>query len=265
MIQPDIITVPFGENAAPETINPIPVTRDSGDDPQQATWSEGFPRVTMQPLVTGGIPPKGQDFNGILKALSEHTVFQNAGGVYRWSADVVAAGGYDKGAVVQADDGIRSYVSITDGNTQALGGSNWLLISMPIATAAQAQELTSSDTLITPQRLGDSMNSHVLGMGQTWQVVSRDLDTNYSNTTGRPIAVCARIDSGTVTSVPSIFRITGSVDGVTVAGDGEIRTVASSASSYASISFIVPPGSVYNLRAQGGVTTNDMLIVVELR
>ena len=194
MTQPNILTVPFAENAAPQTIQEIPISRDPSDPIQKASWSTGFPAATMQPMATGGEPPMGQDFNGIFKALSEHIVYQNKGGVYRWSADVVASGGYDKGAVVQAGDGIRSYVSLIDGNTQALGGSNWLLISMPIATQAQAQGLTSGDTLITPQRLGDSMSRHVLGMGQTWQDVtsSRETGVTYTNTTGRTIAVSAR-------------------------------------------------------------------------
>lgn len=117
-MQPDLILIPFGKNATPGTIDPIPKTRGPGDDPQQATWDEGFPLVTMTPLAAGGIPPKGQDFNGVLKAISEHTVFTERGGQFKWSAAyVTASGGYSIGDVIQADDGLNSYVSLVNTNT----------------------------------------------------------------------------------------------------------------------------------------------------
>lgn len=117
-MQPDLILTPFGKNATTGTIDPIPETPGSGDPPQKATWSTGFPSVTMTPLAAGGIPPRGQDFNGVFNAISQHTAFLCAGGAYKWNAALVAAaGGYAKGAVVQSNDGLSSYVSAIDGNT----------------------------------------------------------------------------------------------------------------------------------------------------
>lgn len=133
MAQPDILTIPFAANAAPETINPIPISREPTDPAQQATWSEGFPRVTMQPMATGGIPPKGQDMNGALKAISEHIVYMGSGGLYGWSdAWVAAKGGYPLGAVLQSNDGRSAYVNIVEGNavnfntTPSSIGVSWL-------------------------------------------------------------------------------------------------------------------------------------------
>lgn len=133
MAQPDILTIPFAANAAPETINPIPISREPTDPAQQATWSEGFPRVTMQSIATGGIPPKGQDMNGALKAISEHIVYMGSGGLYRWSdAWVAAKGGYPLGAVLQSNDGRSAYVNIVEGNavnfntTPSSIGVSWL-------------------------------------------------------------------------------------------------------------------------------------------
>lgn len=118
MSQPNLLLVPFGSSAASGTIEPIPTARGAGDPPQKATWNEGFPSVTMTPLAAGGIPPKGQDFNGVLKAISEHTAFLCAGGIYKWNSAVVSvAGGYAKGAIVQSNDGLSAYVSAIDGNT----------------------------------------------------------------------------------------------------------------------------------------------------
>lgn len=253
MTQPNILTVPFAESAASQTIQEIPISRDPSDPIQKASWSTGFPAATMQPLSTGGVPPMGQDFNGILKALSEHIVYQNKGGVYHWSADVVSAGGYDKGAVVQDDDGLRSYISLIDGNTEPLGGNNWLLISMPIATQAQAQALTSSDTLITPQRLGSAMNAHVLGMGQTWEeVTGRVFNTSYTNTTGRTICVSVRL---TYTEGPSTHYLV--VNGVRVY-TATLSFLASDVSQFTLVA-IVPPGAVYQIERQTGAVSNISL------
>lgn len=132
-MQPDLLTIPFGKDAASGAIDPIPDTPGAGDPPQKATWSTGFPIVTMTPLSVGGIPPRGQDFNGILKAISEHTVYLCGGGAYKWNSEIVSVGGgYAKGAVVQSDDGLSSYVSAIDGNTVNFNtspgsiGTQWL-------------------------------------------------------------------------------------------------------------------------------------------
>jgi len=131
-MQPDLILTPFGENATPGTIDPIPQTSGPGDDPQQATWDKGFPLVTMTPLAAGGIPPKGQDFNGVLKAISEHTVYSGAGGQYTWSAAYVAANvGYPKGALVARSDHNGYWQNTVDLNTSNpdTGGAGWLPLS----------------------------------------------------------------------------------------------------------------------------------------
>lgn len=203
MAQPDLIPMPFAENATPGTIEPIEATTPTV--PQDATWSTGFPQVTMQPLAAGGIPPRGQNFNGVLNALSRHIFHMQGGGQYKWSDD---HGPYSIGDVLQSDDGLRSYVSVVDNNTDNFNtnpsaiGNTWLPWSggaaselvaglMKIATTAQAQALTADDVVITPKKLGDAMNAHVLGMGQTWQDVgaSRSFNTIYANTTGRSIEV----------------------------------------------------------------------------
>lgn len=111
MAQPDLIPMPFAENATPGTIEPIPATTPTV--PQDATWSTGFPQVTMQPLASGGIPPRGQNFNGVLNALSQHIFHMQGGGQYKWDD---AHGPYSIGDVLQSDDGLSAYVSATDNN-----------------------------------------------------------------------------------------------------------------------------------------------------
>lgn len=127
MAQPELIPMPFAENATPGTIEPIEATTPTV--PQDATWSTGFPQVTMQPLAAGGIPPRGQNFNGVLNALSRHIFHMQGGGQYKWSDD---HGPYSIGDVLQSDDGLRSYVSVVNNNTDNFNtnpsaiGNTWL-------------------------------------------------------------------------------------------------------------------------------------------
>lgn len=44
----------------------------------------GFPYETMIPQSNGGIPPYGQDFNGILKAITENLTWYSAGGLFEY-------------------------------------------------------------------------------------------------------------------------------------------------------------------------------------
>lgn len=168
MAQPDLIPMPFAENATPGTIEPIAATTPTV--PQDATWSAGFPQVTMQPLASGGIPPRGQNFNGVLNALSQHIFHMQGGGQYKWDA---AHGPYSIGDVLQSDDGLRSYVSAVDNNTDnfnttpAAIGVSWMPWSggaasemvaglVKISTTAQAQALTADDAVLTPKKLADT-------------------------------------------------------------------------------------------------------------
>lgn len=105
--------------------NIIPVSPLPGG---AASMTQGFPPVTMQPISAGGIPPSGQDVNGILHQLSSHQVYLNAGGMYKFNAaHATAIGGYGKGAVLQSDDELSAYISIISNNSNNpnTGGIGW--------------------------------------------------------------------------------------------------------------------------------------------
>lgn len=146
-MQPELILTPFGESANPGTINEIPESLTPSDPVQSASWQAGFPLVTMTPLSAGGIPPRGQDVNGALRAISRHSAFLGGGGQYKWSAAYVAAkGGYSIGDVIQANDGLNSYVSLVNSNsvdfnsTPSSIGTSWGLYSGQALIQPQATE-----------------------------------------------------------------------------------------------------------------------------
>lgn len=94
--------------------NTIPVASAS----PKASYTDGFPPVTMLPLPSGGVPPEGKDFNGVLYDITSHTLWVNAGGQYQFDAALsTAIGGYPIGMVLQNTAGTTSYISTVNGNT----------------------------------------------------------------------------------------------------------------------------------------------------
>lgn len=111
------------------TKNTIPVASQIGITPGLASFTDGFPPLTMTPLVAGGIPPQGADFNGILNFLSSGQRWANAGGGYTFDATFAAAiGGYPRGCLLLRADLAGYWMSTADNNTANpdTGGAGWL-------------------------------------------------------------------------------------------------------------------------------------------
>ncbi|MDS7935680.1 phage tail protein [Acinetobacter sp. V91_7] len=114
MNNPTLIALPFAFNGKR---NKIENERQSGQDLEDATWSIGFPPITMTAVEEGGLPPKGLDFNGLFYELSDNTVFLAKGGRYQYDADYAKAiGGYPQGAILLSVDRTCEYISLIDGN-----------------------------------------------------------------------------------------------------------------------------------------------------
>lgn len=176
--RPSNYPLPFAASGAKNTI-PTPSTGTG-----KASFTDGFPPVTMLPLTAGGIPPEGKDFNGILYDITLHTVWVNTGGQYQFDAALsTAIGGYPSGMVLQNNAGTASYVSAVANNTTDFNttpssiGTLWLPYSgrsfanvsiattggTTVLTAIQAAArfititgtLTSNATITLPSALGN--------------------------------------------------------------------------------------------------------------
>lgn len=122
---PVLIPEPFANDAGPSFINVIPATTA---DPQAASYSQGFPSQTFQPIGSGGLPPLGQDFNGILNAVTQHLYALQGGQLQTYRADVSAAlVGYAKGAILAMTDGAGWWICTVEDNTTDpdAGGAGW--------------------------------------------------------------------------------------------------------------------------------------------
>lgn len=114
---PTFIPAPFAIDAAAGYIN-FPIPESASGPANLASWSQGFPEITMQPEVGGGLPPFGQDFNGILLTLSGHTYAQQAGQPYTFSASFAGTiSGYAAGAILGMADGTGTWFNTVAGNS----------------------------------------------------------------------------------------------------------------------------------------------------
>lgn len=147
---PTRVEVPFGETGLRNT---VPVAASS--TPGVASYTTGFPSICFQPIAAGGIPPLGQDFNGILYAITSWDMWQSAGGVVGYDAAFSAAvGGYPKGAMI-AVAGVPGafWVSLADNNTTDpdTGGADWVFLPPDSwSTALWADTGTVNALVITP-------------------------------------------------------------------------------------------------------------------
>lgn len=204
MANPFFIPIQFAANGFKNVIQKV---LQSGQDPEDMTWNLGTPQITMIPKEDGGLPPKGQDFNGVFYAISDHVVHRQNGKQILFSDDVVTEyGGYALGCIVQSDDTLRHYRSLIDNNTfnpntQSISG-RWEIYtgegSIPAATSTTAgvikviNSLTSTDVgSALSAAMGKDLNDKMLGVGQTWQNVtgSRSAGVTYINNTQKPIMV----------------------------------------------------------------------------
>jgi hypothetical protein len=115
---PELLVKPFAAEADPAYITPV-IPVEPTLTPGQASLDLGFPPVTMlDPDTLGGVPPFGQDMNGILNMITAYLVWLQSGGGFFFNQDFVDEnGGYAEGSVLQsATDLTRFWVSTIDDN-----------------------------------------------------------------------------------------------------------------------------------------------------
>jgi hypothetical protein len=111
---PSAVVLPF---AASGLRNAIPVASLIPTVPGAASYTDGFPPLTMTEEDAGGLPPDGKDMNGILYAISAYCAWLQAGGFFVWSAAVASAGGYPQHAVIRsASDFTKLWYNTTADN-----------------------------------------------------------------------------------------------------------------------------------------------------
>ena len=112
---PSRIVKAFAVNGDKNTIAIDSTTTTLNDG--TATFDSGFPPVTMQPISAGGLPPKGQDMNGLLYSVTLQQQWYNAGMTYPYNSDFsTTISGYPRGAMVPRTDFTGQWLNLNEGN-----------------------------------------------------------------------------------------------------------------------------------------------------
>lgn len=122
----------WGASATSGYIRDIPVDSQVGITNGAASLQTGFPPLCFLPVGSGGVPPFGQDFNGILKQITAWSQWANAGGQVPYDADFASnIGGYPKGAVVSGTAAGVIWLNTVDDNSTNpdSGGAGWIAIA----------------------------------------------------------------------------------------------------------------------------------------
>ena len=121
-----------------------------------------------------------------------------------------------------------------------------------ITVAAPA--VAGTNTLTLPASTGTvALTSDVIGVGQTWQTVTRAVGTTYTNSTGKPIMV----------AYTASCSLGNSVQGLTINGTAVYSTGLSVNGFPIGVSLIVPNGATYVTLTNSGTLT--LITWVELR
>jgi hypothetical protein len=154
---PPTIIVPFANAGTKNT--PIPVPSQIGITPGAASYDDGFPPLCLTPVASGGVPPFGQDMNGILYAVTANAAYLTAGQYYPFSSTIATAiGGYALGCVLAMADNSGLWLNIVSGNSNnpdtSAAGSGWVpLIGYGWATITG---LTNANHTLTAVEAGKS-------------------------------------------------------------------------------------------------------------
>ncbi len=160
---PQRFPIPFANAAGGAYIRSVPTASQIGIEDGAASLTDGFPPDTFIPVSAGGVPPFGEDFNGLLNQITAWCRWQAAGGPVAYnSAFSTAVGGYPLGAVLKSTVAGLFWISTAENNTvdpDAGPSADWTAAVLQRATVAQIKAGTSDTTVITPKGLRDSMTT----------------------------------------------------------------------------------------------------------
>lgn len=157
---PADFTIPWANSAGVGNIRTIPTASQIGIQNGAASLTDGFPPDTMLTPGAGGVPPFGQDFNGILKWVTQCCQAMQAGFFPKFDGTLsTAIGGYWNGAVIRSNDGHTLWLSTADNNTNDPNSvtTNWTPLGIRTVFGRTGPAITAQAGDYTASQLGYSL------------------------------------------------------------------------------------------------------------
>lgn len=247
----------WGESAGSSYIRNIPIASQIGIQNGAASLTDGYPPLTFTPISAGGVPPFGQDMNGILKQITCNSQWSEAGAPWFYDNSFSTyIGGYPKGAVLSAGDTGNFWFSTADNNTSDpdSGGANWTFFS-PIYAYAVDSGTANAGVVTLPYNFSNL--ARITGRPITVKKISSANTGTYTLTINTFTAAVHRIDgtgllsgdlpaSGVFTVVydGTYFDLQSPPQAVTL-GTAAYKTVTDNSKTYvASVSGAITSGHV---------------------
>lgn len=150
---PDKIVLPWANNGDKNT---IPVDSQITTLANGASYYDGFPPATMTPRSSGGLPPLGEDMNGILNAITSAQRWQQSGAGYVYDstfANSAYVGGYPKGTILRKSTLDGFWFNTVENNVtdpEGVSAAGWVdLFKYNVATSAGTSDAITAAMPIT--------------------------------------------------------------------------------------------------------------------
>lgn len=148
--KPPSFPIPFANSAGGAFIRSIPEASQIGIQDGAASLTTGFVPDNFLQIAAGGVPPFGQDMNGLLKQITQWCQWLEAGGPIYYDATFAtgSSGGYPKGAVVESNIVPGDFwMSTADSNAtdpDSVSSANWVPDPGRIASGTPVPSFSST-------------------------------------------------------------------------------------------------------------------------
>lgn len=177
--------IPWAASAGGAFITyPVPQASQIGVTPGRASLTDGYPPLNFTQIGAGGVPPFGQDTNGILKQVTLWNQWHAAGApIFYDSTFATAIGGYPEGAVLLSTGLSKWWYNQVENNTVDPdgAGTNWIAFR-PLFQGVEAGAGTYTRPKFTLDAFG-AMTAAANGAQPTYQKFTSGSGT-YTPTAG---------------------------------------------------------------------------------
>ncbi len=242
-----------------------------------ASITEGFPEMTMKALKDGGLPPRGEDFNGLFYLTTDQKAFFQDGGYITFDPTVsTLIGGYPQGAILDYYNETTNYYtkveSLIDDNTNnfvndpsLIDNVNWRYVDF----GTGANENLSNITALALDRINQSkeletgnVSADTVVLTQIKQMAHSSFDLSKFTVIGSPTissdGIVTSFGQNDGISAPALLPANASWE---VGIEQEITADALSSGRTNFVFFTTNADKGVNVQTGYGNTTNDNFIV----